>query len=341
MTMRLSVIIIGKNEEKHLKKCFQSVVKAVSGIKDSEMIYVDSASTDRSVEIAQLFPARILQLKPEWELSAAAGRYIGFLRSEGKYLFFIDGDSFIYRGWLSHAIRFMDENPAVSGVAGVVHEIFLGSDGSVCGFLRNRYGQDDQTVEASTLGGIALYRQHTLEKVGPFNPYIPVDEERELALRIRKDGLKIVRIPEPMAITTGPERETIKEVMRRSRTRLYHFGIPLKYCQRNGMGGQYLKERLGFFVTYMAAVLSGLIVLIVAWIWDFLFPVFLLSIVLLIVPVLLRKKNMRSMINSFLKRTVLSYWTIKSYFQTQIHEISDYPTDVIVHGTKQRNPGGE
>jgi glycosyltransferase involved in cell wall biosynthesis len=62
----LSVVIIGKNEEKYLGRCIESVQKAGIISKLSfEIIYVDSASTDNSVKIASQFPIHVISVYPE------------------------------------------------------------------------------------------------------------------------------------------------------------------------------------------------------------------------------------------------------------------------------------
>jgi len=50
----LSACMIVKNEEKFLAQCLQSIKNAVD-----EIIVVDTGSTDRTVEIAQSFGAKI------------------------------------------------------------------------------------------------------------------------------------------------------------------------------------------------------------------------------------------------------------------------------------------
>jgi len=328
---RLSVIIIGKNEENHIKRCIQSVIKATFNLKGTQIIYVDSASTDRTIEIVKKFPITIIGLKPDWDLSPAAGRYIGYLNSRGEYLFFIDGDSLVYHEWLIHGIHFLEKNQDVSAVAGYVHEIFLGPDGSIRGFLHDRYNQGNEPLQTVTLGGIAMYRRSILETVGPFNPYIPVDEERELAMRIRKTGTKLFRIPQSMAITYGPERESLVEIIRRTRTRLYYFGCTLKYCQQQGMGRQYLKERLGFVTTFIVSTIAFLFIVLSAILTGrFILLIFFLF-VLMALFVLIKKGDLCTIFTSLLKRNFMSWLTIYSYLKTRIHEVDEYPSDVIVY----------
>ena len=89
----ISIIIIGRNEAARIEACLRSVFASLDGCGDCEILYVDSASDDNTVEIAGQFPIRILQLRPTWRLSAAAGRFVGYHHSSGKYLLFVDGDT--------------------------------------------------------------------------------------------------------------------------------------------------------------------------------------------------------------------------------------------------------
>ena len=89
----ISFIIIGKNEGRKLKNCIQSVLDTLNyhSISKYEIIYVDSNSSDNSVDIASKFEiTRIYKLTGD--LNAAIGRNLGASKSQGNILFFIDGD---------------------------------------------------------------------------------------------------------------------------------------------------------------------------------------------------------------------------------------------------------
>ncbi len=130
-TCRVSLVIIGKNEEPFIQAAIASALEASTYVVPSEVLYVDSASTDRTIERARSFPIRILQLKPEWTLTPAAGRYTGFRHAVGEYVFFIDGDSEVEGPWLASAIQFLDVHPEYGAVAGVLNEVWLDRDGIV------------------------------------------------------------------------------------------------------------------------------------------------------------------------------------------------------------------
>ena len=328
--MNLSVVIIGKNEEKHIEKCLLSVLKAVSKIDACEIIYVDSASTDRSVEIVKKYPVRVIQLKPDWPLTSSAGRYLGFINTSGKYVFFVDGDTLIFKDWPEKAIDFLEKNSKAGGVAGIVHEIFIDEHGRFSGMKKNRYNTV-KTGEVKVFGGIAVYKRSVLEKAGTFNPFIKATPELELSLRVRKEGYSLFRTTVPMAITYAPVRESIREIFRRGRSGLYSMGSTLKLCGTNGTALQYMRERMGFIISF-GLLLSGVIVLTFLSLVFKRYDVFVLFAGitgLMFALISIKKKSVKRTLLSFVKRSVILYYTIKSLFFDRIKDPSQYPVDVL------------
>lgn len=328
----LSIIVIGRNEEHHIARCLRSVLTGSESFVDREIIYVDSASTDNTVNIAKRFPIRIIQLRSSWKLSSSAGRYLGFENTHGKYVFFVDGDTIVYKHWLEEAVSFMRNSPDIGGVAGIVHEIAVDEKGNRVGFRRNRYKQSTQILPVNVFGGIALYRRAVLERVRPFNPHVKATPELELSLRIRKAGYGLMRLYIPMAITYAPKRETFGEILRRSRSNLYSMGDTLHYCRRNGLAWPYIKERMGFVFCFAAGVLLSVgillfalvsrnVALLMGWCAVILFFLGFQAI---------RKRSIRKVGISLFKRTVILYKTIQSFCTARVREIEEYPTDVIV-----------
>ena len=210
---KLSVVIIGRNEEQFIAKSIRSALAAAPELPGVEVIFVDSASTDRSVEIATQFPIRILQLRPEWPLCVAAGRYTGFRYSCGEYTMFLDGDAEVEKDWLVRAINFMDRNPKYGGIAGVLDEKYIDMNGVDRGGRENVRRQDvsKELIDCKTLGGIALFRRLALEKAGTVNPHLPTAEDHELCMRIRNCGFKLARIPGRMAVKYTEKRDTLRK----------------------------------------------------------------------------------------------------------------------------------
>ena len=67
----LSVVVIGRNEAHNLERLFTSIFPLSDLIAD--IIYVDSASTDNSVEIASKYCDYVIKLKDSEFLNASIG----------------------------------------------------------------------------------------------------------------------------------------------------------------------------------------------------------------------------------------------------------------------------
>jgi len=82
--MKLSVIVLTKNEEKMLPGCLRSVHQLAD-----EIIIVDSQSTDKTLEIAKKFGAKVFLHK--WQGFSEQKNY-GFKKANGDWILFLDAD---------------------------------------------------------------------------------------------------------------------------------------------------------------------------------------------------------------------------------------------------------
>lgn len=85
---KLSLCMIVKNEEKHLERCLNSCAKYVQ-----EMIIVDTGSTDRTIEIAEKFGAKIFHY--EWDNNFSNARNYSIKKSTGDFNLILDADEVI------------------------------------------------------------------------------------------------------------------------------------------------------------------------------------------------------------------------------------------------------
>jgi tetratricopeptide (TPR) repeat protein len=83
--LRLSLCMIVRDEQEMLPRCLAAAVAAVD-----EMVIVDTGSTDRTVEIAQSFGARVIS--HEWTGSFAEARNVSFDAASGDWLLYLDAD---------------------------------------------------------------------------------------------------------------------------------------------------------------------------------------------------------------------------------------------------------
>jgi glycosyltransferase involved in cell wall biosynthesis len=87
-----TVVTIGmivKNEEKVLERCLQGLQPIRDAMK-SELIIVDTGSTDKTVEIAEKYGAKMLYF--DWIGDFSAARNVGLRAAKGEWFMFIDAD---------------------------------------------------------------------------------------------------------------------------------------------------------------------------------------------------------------------------------------------------------
>lgn len=88
----LSVGMIVKNEEKHLDNCLSALKKLLDNV-PSELIIVDTGSTDRTKEIALKYTDKVYDF--EWINDFSAARNYGLEKAVGEWFMFIDADEYL------------------------------------------------------------------------------------------------------------------------------------------------------------------------------------------------------------------------------------------------------
>lgn len=90
--MLLSIGMMVKNEEKYLERCLTALQPILNSI-DSELIVVDTGSTDKTVEIAKKFTDKVYF--HEWTNDFAEMRNIVLRYAKGEWFFYLDADEII------------------------------------------------------------------------------------------------------------------------------------------------------------------------------------------------------------------------------------------------------
>lgn len=193
----IGIVVIGRNEGERLQRCLSSIVGKVQHI-----VYVDSASTDGSVELAQEFQVNVVELNSSKPLAAARSRNEGFnalikVAPDLKYVQFIDGDCQLNADWLAAAEQALADRQDVAIVCGRRRE--LHPEASIYNLLCD-IEWDTPVGEARSSGGDFMIRTEAFKQVNGFNPHLISGEEPELCVRLRSNGWKILRINAEMTL---------------------------------------------------------------------------------------------------------------------------------------------
>jgi glycosyltransferase involved in cell wall biosynthesis len=197
----IGFIIIGKNEGLKLVRCINSIKRAIdhNGIREYEIIYVDSNSTDNSIELVNEIEGNIGIYKTTDNSSPAIGRNVGAAASKADHYCFMDGDMELMPDFLPNV---MDDSgnlkyPFVSGqFENVYYDEFdhrIGSELYVKSVLNNDQYQ-------ATTGGLFIIEKDLWDKVGGMDTRFITGEDLDLGLRLAKTGHLLLRKKELFAI---------------------------------------------------------------------------------------------------------------------------------------------
>lgn len=112
---RVSILSPIRNVEKHIGETIQSVLS--QSYKDWEMILMDGASTDRTVEIVKEYAAKYPNIRIYSEKDEGSGHAFDktFDLAEGEFFTTLCGqDGFLDRDWLKAAVEVFDRDKEVS-----------------------------------------------------------------------------------------------------------------------------------------------------------------------------------------------------------------------------------
>ena len=252
----ISVIVIGKNEGSRLEQCFLHVRQALCTL-SHELIYVDSRSTDNSVEIAKAHGARCYLLEEE-HTTAGLGRYVGTQEARGEYLLFLDGDMQLQPGFVERAMMRMEE-AGYSGACGIREDHYM-RNGAVVSVNPNYFGCERERI-ALEFGGAIFLKAEALRAYGGWSPDTVACEEAELHARLNAHGCRIVELPIPMIVHCDAVRDD-RSVLRVffSRRRLGE-GQAMRCAMAGGSAGAYIRREKEKFTCY---ALDWLCVLLLA-----------------------------------------------------------------------------
>jgi len=211
----LSVVVVGRNEAKNLPNLFRSL----PGGSEVEWIYVDSQSSDGSVEAALEAGARVYLVAENSVCSPGTGRYIGTLEAKGEWILYLDGDMVLRKEFICFLERVKagrkdaEESipPDTAGFVGRTINRCLDEKGRVkevrdyVVLAQNEMGPAEKWGRpAGYHGGAVLYRRKQVLQAGNWNPALYQLEEIDLYSRVRVRGGVIRAVDLPMVDHFAP-----------------------------------------------------------------------------------------------------------------------------------------
>jgi GT2 family glycosyltransferase len=227
--MDVSIIIVAWNVRELLHNCLKSVYEQTRGIK-FEVIYVDNASKDGSVEMVRKeFPkVKILQNNKNEGFIKANNQ--GIKIANGKYILLLNSDTLILNNAIAKTVKFADEHHE-SALVGCkvlsadrtlrrtcfmypsILNMFLSATYVSKIFPQNKFFARERmtwwdfndTREVETVSGcFSLVRRKAIEQVGLMDEiYFVYGDDPDWCYRFRKNGWKVLFTPDAEIIHYG------------------------------------------------------------------------------------------------------------------------------------------
>ncbi|WP_455392329.1 glycosyltransferase [[Eubacterium] cellulosolvens] len=203
--MKVSVVIITRNEEYYIKDLLDSLVTQT--VPPHEIIVVDAESTDKTQMIVRRYMRKYENVKLFIEKGTRGeGRNIGANHGTGDIIAFIDADCIANAFWVQEIIEGMKDADVVAG-----QSVRLGyhafSNLERVGILHKN---TDVTYPSCNLA----YSKKVFKKIKGFDPSFKEAEEVDLNFRAVDAGYKLKYQPD--AIVYHRVRESIRGFIKQS-----------------------------------------------------------------------------------------------------------------------------
>jgi GT2 family glycosyltransferase len=215
----VSVIIVNYNNRKYLEKCLESVFN--SNYPDLEVVFVDNASTDGSVDLVKkMFGCKcsLIIIQNSENLGYAEGNNVGIRHASGEYFVLLNNDTEVDRDWISELVRVMGSDICIGAVQSKLVSMNsrerLDSAGGFIdrfGFPMERGAQEEDCGQYKiedeifyAKGAGFAVRRCILKETGLFDKdYFLYFEETDLCWRIWLRGYRIVFAPKSIVYHFG------------------------------------------------------------------------------------------------------------------------------------------
>ncbi|VVB53963.1 Glycosyltransferase AglE [uncultured archaeon] len=182
-----TVVIPVLNEEKYLPLCLKSLGAQTVGKENIEVIVVDSGSTDKTVDVAQEWGARVIM----GEKSIPLNRQKGTDAASTEIVLSTDADCIHPPDWIERMLKHLADEKvlAVSGPTKPIPEESIWLD-KACYFIGNlTLLLLHRLFKKSWFrGSNSAYRKQAIKKAGGYNLTLKAREDSDLSSRIDKLG---------------------------------------------------------------------------------------------------------------------------------------------------------
>ncbi len=207
----VSIIIVNFNGKRFLKECLSTVLQ--TNYPNFEVIFIDNASTDKSVDFVsrEFNKNKCLKIIANSEnLGFGPANNVGFKQAHGDYIVFLNNDTSVEPEWLATLVDALEKDETI----GLASSLFLNMDGQTiqtagtlkCDYMMPGYWikmNKDYSKEAfpkvfeisSVMGAAMIAKRNFLKQIDAFDPkYFYYYDDDYLSFRTWISGKRVVTV---------------------------------------------------------------------------------------------------------------------------------------------------
>lgn len=209
----VSIIIPVYNQFHYTYNCIKSIIRHTRGV-DYEVILADDVSTDKTCGIENIVE-NLNVIHNEKNLGFLLNCNNAAKFAKGKYIHFLNNDTYVQRGWLSSLLNLIENNEKIGMVGsklvypnGLLQEAggIFWNDASAWNYGREKSPSEPEynyVKEADYISGASILISKKLwDEIGGFDKrFVPAYyEDSDLAFEVRKHGYKVIYQPESVVV---------------------------------------------------------------------------------------------------------------------------------------------
>ena len=203
---KISIIIPCLNEEKYIVTCMESIISSNIDYKQTEVIFVDGSSRDKTVKIINSYQKKypFIQILNNPEKITPISMNIGIRASKGKYIFVLSAHATYNSDYFSKLLKEIERLDAdcVGGVLITDVKNKNKKSNSIKEILSHKFGVGNSdfrtgSSEIKEVDTVAFgcYTREVFEKYGYYDERLIRNQDIELNKRIINGGGKIYLVP--------------------------------------------------------------------------------------------------------------------------------------------------
>lgn len=208
ITPEVSIVIASHEGMEYLPACLDSVfAQTNSGF---EVIFVDSASTDGSLDYVMAVYPTVKVIRSEVNLGFGKGNNLGAAEARGKYILFLNPDTIVTKDFLTALVQELEANP---GVGAAQSKIMRASNRGIIDsagayltwtgvWVHSMRGEPDDLIGSDPVevlgacGTCLLVRRDLFEELAGFDPdFFVYFDDADFSWRVWQLGFSVVMVP--------------------------------------------------------------------------------------------------------------------------------------------------